>query len=171
MSNNWLLHSYNDPFQAVGELKLSHAMDIHISAVDAKNKENINAEINAFSFGRSIQESELFGSETELKLSKTRDNNPLYNSTKSKIISECEIGLKKRNKEERSNSLFEGEEVNLKKYVSRIKYFWRGTNFTNPFVFVKVYKKEEESRTDALESQQNLFCIEDFSKKRTNADK
>ena len=178
MSNNWLLHSYNDPFHAVGELKLSHAMDIHISAVDAKNKENIGGEINPFNHGKSIQKSELFGSETELKLSRTKDKgNPLHNSTKSKINSECEITLQKRNQDEskqaRPNGLLGNEEANLKKYISRIKYFWRGTNFTNPFVFVKVFKKErEESTSEELHTaDRNLYCIEDLSKKRTNADK
>ncbi len=71
-------------------------------------------------------------------------------------------------KTDTKQSILGGSEINQKriqKVISKIKFFWRGTNFNYPYGFMKL--KKEKKKTTKI-PQEVIYTLEDFSKKKIN---
>jgi hypothetical protein len=60
-------------------------------------------------------------------------------------------------------------EKSFQKQISKIKFFWRGTNFNYPYTFLKFIPEDtEDNESVVVDDNTEFFCFEDYSKKKIN---
>lgn len=114
------------------------------------------------------------GNNSHLKMNHQNSKIKLEEFKNKKIISDPFQSDKFSDKNPSTNVIIIKDNENVReksfqKQVSKIKFFWRGTNFNYPYTFLKFFPEEEKCQLESDENfDPNHYCFEDYSKKKIN---